>query len=94
MKYDSIAVGKRIAELRKQLGYSQETFAEELFVTRSLLSKIETGVRNPTISMLIDIADIADVTIDYLIRGSSELRRIKAELLDAVVGLEAIIKRM
>ena len=94
MKYDSIAVGKRIAELRKQLGYSQEAFAEELFVTRSLLSKIETGVRNPTISMLIDIADIADVSIDYLIRGNSELRRIKAELLDAVVGLEAIIKRM
>lgn len=94
MKYDSIAVGKRIAELRKQLGYLQEAFAEELFVTRSLLSKIEIGVRNPTISMLVDIADIADVTIDYLIRGNSELRRIKAELLDAVVGLEAIIKRM
>jgi len=52
------------------------------------------GIRNPTISMLVDIADIAGVTIDYLIRGDSELRRIKAELLDAVVGLEAIIKRM
>lgn len=94
MKYDPIAVGKRIAEIRKQLGYSQEAFAEELFITRSLLSKIEIGVRNPTISMLVDIADIADVTIDYLIRGNSELRHIKAELLDAVVGLEAIVRRM
>lgn len=94
MKYDSSTVGKRIAEIRKQLGYSQEEFAEVLFVSRSLLSKIEIGVRNPTISMLVDIADIADVTIDYLIRGNSELIHIKSELLDAVVGLEAIIKRM
>lgn len=36
-------LGKRIAELRKQLNISQETLAEKLDISQKALSKIETG---------------------------------------------------
>ena len=36
-------LGKRIAELRKSLGISQEELAEKLDISQKSLSKIETG---------------------------------------------------
>ncbi len=45
-------VGKRIKELRKNNGLSQEKLAREIAVDRTFISKIESGKINITINSL------------------------------------------
>lgn len=49
-KYEII--GKRISEIRKELGYSQNNIAKYLNVDQSLVSMIEKGKRSLTVEML------------------------------------------
>ena len=69
MKYNPIEVGNRIREARNTLGLSQEAFAEALGIGRVHLAKIEVGMRNPSIDLLIDISDLTGLTLDYLVLG-------------------------
>ena len=45
-------VGKRIKELRKKLGYSQEEFADIADVHRTYIASLEVGKRNVSITVL------------------------------------------
>ncbi len=45
-------VGKRIKELRKRLGYSQEEFADIADVHRTYIASLEVGKRNVSIIVL------------------------------------------
>lgn len=51
-----IVIGKKIRELRKAQGYSQENFAYDAGLERSYLGKVERGERNIQIESLIKIA--------------------------------------
>ena len=48
---DKNAAGKRIAEIRRELGYSQAVFAERLGVSTQAVSKWETGLALPDIGV-------------------------------------------
>jgi transcriptional regulator with XRE-family HTH domain len=63
------AVGKRIAQLRKERGMRQFDLSCELDVTTKHLSECERGVAMFSIERLLDICEIFDVSLDYLIRG-------------------------
>ena len=43
-----MSIAKRISEMRKQSGISQEKLAELVGVSRNTISSIETGQFNPT----------------------------------------------
>ena len=75
MNYNVKESGKRIKELRKAKGYTQESFAEELNISHRTYSGIELGNHSTTIVPQIEMASILDTTLDYLIIGrkSSEL---------------------
>ncbi len=49
--------GKRIAQLRKDKGLSQDKLAWEGDMARSFIGEVERGLRNPT---LINICKLAD----------------------------------
>jgi transcriptional regulator with XRE-family HTH domain len=53
-------VGTYIAERRKALGLSQDALAEALRVTRTLVSRWETGAQRPTADQLEDLARVLD----------------------------------
>lgn len=57
----------KIAELRKIKGITQLQLAEELGVTYQAVSKWETKSTMPDISLLPQIADYFDVSIDQLL---------------------------
>ena len=59
-------IGKKIAELRKRAGITQEELSERIGVTAQSVSKWETGVSMPDIMLLPAIADAFDVDIDTL----------------------------
>lgn len=57
----------RLKELRLEKGYSQNQVATFLSVHRTTYMKWENGLREPSNTMLIKIADFFDVSIDYLL---------------------------
>lgn len=75
MNYNVKESGKRIKELRKAKGYTQESFAEELNISSRTYSGIELGKHSTSIETFVEMASILDTTLDYLIMGkkSSEL---------------------
>lgn len=59
-------LGDRLSELRKDFGYTQEYIGEFLNVTRTSVSAYETGVNDPPIENLIKLADLYNVSLDYI----------------------------
>ena len=55
-----MSVGKRIKELRKKVGYSQEELAEKLSVSRQAVAKWKSGQVYPEITNLIQISNLLD----------------------------------
>lgn len=62
-------IGARIRKLRQKQGKTQVYFADSLYISPSYLALIEAGKRTPTLEVLVQIASISDVSIDYLIFG-------------------------
>ncbi len=59
---------EKLKLLRKNKGFTQEEFAEQLHVSRIAVAKWESGQTYPDIANLIQISNIMNVTIDYLVR--------------------------
>ena len=66
-------VGKRIAELRKNKGFTQENLAEQLGVSGQAVSKWENDQTCPDISLLPQLSKILGVMVDELLSGKQEL---------------------
>lgn len=61
--------GKKIQELRKQKGFTQEDLADLIEVDRSYMGFVERGERNPTLDKLIKIANALKITLSELFQG-------------------------
>ena len=59
--------GKRIQELRRGKGFSQEKLAERMEVSRQAISKWESGAAIPEVDKLIQLARLFGVTVDDLL---------------------------
>lgn len=64
---------KRLAELRKENGFTQKEAAERLCVSAALLSHYEKGIRECGLSFICKAAALYDVSCDYLL-GVSDSR--------------------
>lgn len=64
-----MAIGKRISELRKKNGMTQEQLAEALGTTRQSVSKWESEKTSPDIDSVIRMGTLFDVSMDYLLLG-------------------------
>lgn len=60
---------EKLYELRKSRGLTQEELAEALFVSRTAISKWESGRGYPSIDSLKEISGFFFVTIDELVSG-------------------------
>jgi len=49
-------LGKNIRQLRTELGWSQEDYADRAGIHRTYVSEIERGKRNPTITVVEKLA--------------------------------------
>ena len=54
--------GKRVAELRKKAGYSQEQFAFKCGVDRTYVGVVERGEKSPTLNTIDKIANALGIT--------------------------------
>lgn len=72
------ALAKRLKELRKNRGKTQQQMAETLKVLRSTYGEYERGKIAPPMDKLQSLATYFDVSIDYLI-GNTNSKRAKDE---------------
>ena len=59
---------EKLQLIRKSKGMTQEMLAEKLDVSRQAVAKWESGQGYPDISNLIQISNLFNVTVDYLVR--------------------------
>lgn len=79
-------VGKNIKVLRDERGMTQQQLSEIFGVSYQTISKWESSITCPDISMLPDIADYFEVSIDSLYALSKQAYRNKAERLSDKYG--------
>ena len=58
---------RRLKELREDHDYTQKYIASILHISQNNYSDIERGVTNISIEFLITLANLYDVTIDFIV---------------------------
>lgn len=71
--------GEKLRTLREKNGMTQQTLADQLYVTRQAVSRWECGARYPDLLMTKKIADIFAVSMDELVAGEEVKREIEKE---------------
>ena len=62
-----VALGQTIRESRREIGFSQEAFADEVGIDRSYLGGIERGEHNLALINLIKIATALNISAGKLL---------------------------
>lgn len=70
-------VCERVRQLRKRHGWTLEQLASMCGVSRSMLSQVERGTANPTLSVAFRIAQAFGMTLGDLVDGATAERRIE-----------------
>ena len=71
--------GEKLQELRKSRGLTQQELAEALYVSRTAISKWESGRGYPSIDSLKEISGFFSVSIDDLLSGEKLVSLAKKE---------------
>lgn len=73
---DREKVGRAISEQRKIKGMTQKQLADLLNVSYQAVSRWEQGLSLPSVDMIYDIAQSLETTVDFLLNGLSEERKV------------------
>ena len=82
---------EKLQELRKQKGFTQEELSELLFVSRTAVSKWESGRGYPNIDSLKAISKLFSVTIDELLSGNELLNIAEEETQKKENGIRNLV---
>lgn len=91
---DNKTIGTTIALLRSNKGITQTELGERIGVSFQAVSKWERGETLPDISILPNLADVLETTIDYILRGA-ETRidyKGKIKVSDMIDGINCLKK--
>ena len=68
------AYAERIKYLRIETGLSQDDLAKELGVSNAIISLWENGLREPSMSSLVAMANFFHVSVDYIVGLTDEYK--------------------
>lgn len=85
-------IGNAIKELRQQKGFKQSDFAVKCGLSQSYLSSIEKGRKDPTISVLKQIASSLSIPTPVLVFFAIDIEDVVESKKDAFNMLEPSIK--
>lgn len=77
---DQQKIGNFLKELRKEKNLTQEQLAEELNVSGRTVSRWETGINMPDLSILVELAEFYDVDIREIINGERKNEKMEKDL--------------
>ena len=78
---------EKLQELRKSKGMTQEELAKELYVSRTAVSKWESGRGYPNIESLKEISKYFSVSIDELLSGDKLISIAEKENKDNITSV-------
>jgi transcriptional regulator with XRE-family HTH domain len=80
---------ERLKSLRKEHGYTMKELAHKLSLSESVISLYENGKRQPSYDILIKLAHVYTVTLDYLLGINKEEpnKSVKREVIDDSIEL-------
>ena len=98
MRHDLKECGKRIQQLRKERGLTQEQLAEKLNVSQNTIAKIESGLRRPSIDFLLEISEFFNVSTNYLVfdvhAEDVEDKKLKKDIDEAIKKIDQTIEKL
>ena len=85
-------VGEQISALRKNKGLTQSDLGERLGVTFQAVSKWERGETLPDTAILVDLADVLETTVDFILCGGERVLSYKGKtsVSDVMDGLRCL----
>lgn len=85
-------LGQRLKAARESAGFTQESLAELIGVSRTAVARWESGDTEPKIQNLVCLAEILNISTDMLLGVSSSRSNALSQLSDkAVFALEQFI---
>jgi transcriptional regulator with XRE-family HTH domain len=69
-------LGERLRYLRKSRNLKREELADVIGITPRAITFYETNDRDPSLKVLLALADYFDVSLDYLVGRSGDPRRL------------------
>lgn len=84
-------IGSKITELRKQHGLSQTELAKQLNASRTIIGNYERNENTPSIDMILKLAKVFNVSLDYLV-GEGQLANYDKEVLKRIEDIEQLDK--
>ncbi len=85
-------IGKKLHELRKQSGFTQDYVAEKLGVSAQAVSKWENDIACPDIMTLPNIAELYGITVDELFKNEEVQSNVKYEKTEKVNENELVFR--
>lgn len=82
-------IGERIIQLRKQKNLSQAELADQAEVSRTIIGNYERNANTPSIEVLLKLARVFDVSLDFLI-GEGDLSSFDKDLLKRIQDIERL----
>ncbi|MBE7042651.1 MAG: helix-turn-helix transcriptional regulator [Ruminococcaceae bacterium] len=73
--YDVGFIGKRIQQVRKAKRYTQEQLAEMINMSSQNLSQLERGITGVSVSFLIAICKVLEVSADFILFGVTRFQQ-------------------
>lgn len=73
------SVGDRIREIREAQKLTQDQLAEKADISKGFLSEIENGKRNVSSEYLLRVANALCASVDYLLRGTTDVSNVNKE---------------
>lgn len=77
---DSKLVGIQIANLRKAKGLTQNDLGDRLGITFQAVSKWERGETLPDTSILVDLANALETSVDSILTGGQQVLRYRGKI--------------
>ena len=82
MALNYLILGKKIQLLRKERKISQIRFAEVIDKSPTFVSRMERGIKHPSLETLVEIARFFEVTLDSLVSDGTDSLSSKSHAAD------------
>ena len=92
MRFDRMAYGARIKQLRISKGLTQEQLAERINISRTYEAKIESGAQVRPVELAVELVEIFDVSLDFLLLGKDHEQKDRKQELRRIIVLLSILE--
>jgi transcriptional regulator with XRE-family HTH domain len=84
---NELSIGKKITLLRKDNNWSQIELAKKLNASREIISRYEREESQPSLDMVLKLANLFNVTLDFL-TGQSENSSFDKETVERINNIQ------